>query len=152
MAERTGKPLTRLSAFWDASALVPLCVRQGATPQAIALYKSYEVVVWWATSVEIASALACLVRMKQLATGEWSQAGRLATALADAWSVVQPSDVLRTKATMLLNHFDLRAADALQLAVALEWCGNAPQGRVFVAADRALLQAAVLHGFDGKQV
>ena len=26
--EKNGRPVTRLSAFWDASALVPLCVRQ----------------------------------------------------------------------------------------------------------------------------
>lgn len=152
MAERTGKPVTRLSAFWDTSALVPLCVRQGSTPQAITLYKSYEVVVWWATSVEIASALARLVRMKQLNSGEWSQARKLAATLADTWSVVQPSDALRAQATLLVNQYDLRAADALQLAAAMEWCGNAPQGRVFVAADQSLLQAAALGGFDSKQI
>jgi len=56
----------RVPAFWDSSALVPLCVRQGITPRAIALYKLYDAVVWWATPVEIASALARLVRMKQL--------------------------------------------------------------------------------------
>jgi predicted nucleic acid-binding protein len=152
MAERTGKPVARLSAFWDTSALVPLCVRQGTTPQAITLYKSYEVVVWWATSVEIASALARLVRMKQLDPGEWIQARGLAAALADAWSVVQPSDALRAQAALLVNHYDLRAADALQLAAALEWCGNTPQGRVFVTADQTLLQAAILSGFEGSPI
>jgi len=38
MAGRTGKPVTRRPAFWDAIALVPLCVRQSMTLQAIALY------------------------------------------------------------------------------------------------------------------
>jgi uncharacterized protein len=152
MAERAGKSITRPSAFWDASALVPLCVHQGRTPQAIALYKSYEVVVWWATSVEIASALARLVRMKQLNPGDWAQARRLAGDLADSWSVVQPSDALRAKATVLLNQYDLRAADALQLAAALEWCESMPRGRAFVCSDQALLQAAILNGFEGKAV
>jgi len=46
MAGRTGKPVTRRPAFWDASALVPLCVWQSMTPPAIALYKSYGAVVW----------------------------------------------------------------------------------------------------------
>jgi hypothetical protein len=73
MARRTGKPVAQLSAFWDASALVPLCVRQGITPRAIAQYKSYDVIVWWATPVEIASALARLVRMKRLDSGDWDQ-------------------------------------------------------------------------------
>jgi predicted nucleic acid-binding protein len=72
----------------------------------------------------------------------------LAAALADAWSVVQPSDALRAQAALLVNHHDLRAADALQLAAALEWCGNTPQGRVLVTADQALLQAAILSGFE----
>jgi hypothetical protein len=37
----------RIPAFWDTSALVPLCVRQGVTPGAIALYKVHDAVVWW---------------------------------------------------------------------------------------------------------
>jgi predicted nucleic acid-binding protein len=152
MAERAGKPIVRPSAFWDASALVPLCVRQGITPQAVDLYKAYAVVVWWSTPVEIASALARLVRMKQLDSDEWAQSRRLAETLADAWSVVQPSDSLRTQAAQLVNQYDLRAADALQLAAALEWRGNANQGRVFIAADRALLQAAILNGFEGTPI
>jgi hypothetical protein len=39
----------RIPAFWDTTALVPLCVRQGVTPGAIALYKVHDAVVWWAT-------------------------------------------------------------------------------------------------------
>jgi len=34
-------------------------------PRAIAQYKSYDVIVWWETRVEIASALARLVRMRR---------------------------------------------------------------------------------------
>jgi predicted nucleic acid-binding protein len=139
-------------AFWDASALVPLCVGQTTTPRAIALYKSYEAVVWWATPVEIASALARLVRMQQLDSGDCAKARRLAAALADAWFVIQPSDALRTKATQLVDRFDLRAADALQLAAALEWCQDIPQGRVFLTADQRLREAAVLAGFDAKPI
>jgi predicted nucleic acid-binding protein len=152
MAERAGKAVTRPSAFWDTSALVPLCVRQRSTSQAITLYKGYEVVVWWATAVEIASALARLARMKQLDSGAWVQARGLAAALAERWSVVQPSDALRAHATRLVNQYDLRAADALQLAAALEWCEKLPQGRVFVTADQALQQAALVSGFDSKQL
>ena len=67
----------RVSAFWDTSALVPLCVRQGVTPRALALYKSYEAVVWWATPVEIASALARLVRMQQIDAADCAKARKL---------------------------------------------------------------------------
>jgi len=95
MARRTARPVKRSSAFWDTSALVPLCVRQSTTPRAIALYKSCEAVVWWTTPVEIASALARLVRMKQLNSSDWAKAGKLATDLAGAWSVMQPSEAKR---------------------------------------------------------
>ena len=88
--------------------------------------------------------------MKQLDPLEWTQARKLADVLADAWWVVQPSDALGVQATLLVNRHGLRAADALQLAAALEWCGNAPQSRVFVTADQALLQAAVTSGFEDK--
>ena len=152
MARRTRKPVTRLSAFWDASALVPLCVRQGITPRAIAHYKSYDVIVWWATPVEIASALARLVRMKQLDSADWTKARKLAKNLADSWSLIQPSNVLRSKAIEVVERYDLRAADALQLAAALTWREDAPPGRVFLTADQKLREAAQLSGFDAKEI
>ena len=150
MARRTGRPVTRVSAFWDTSALVPLCARQGTSPRAMALYQIHDVVVWWSTPVEVASALARLVRMRQLAAGDYSKARKLAEVLADSWSVIQPSDALRAHATQLVERLELRAADALQLAAALEWCEHAPQGRVFLTADQKLREAALLSGFDAR--
>ena len=141
----------RVPAFWDSSALVPLCVGQGVTPRAIALYELHEAVVWWATPVEIASALARLVRMKQLDPSDWTKARKLAKRLADSWSVIQPSDGLRAKSTQLVDRYDLRAADSFQLAAALEWCEDDPQGRVFLTADGRLREAARSSGFDAKQ-
>jgi predicted nucleic acid-binding protein len=41
----------------------------------------------------------------------------------------------------------LSAADALQLAAALEWCEGKPQGNVFLTFDRRLREAAGLAGF-----
>jgi len=150
MAGRTGKPLTRFPAFWDASALVPLCVRQRVTRSAIVLYKTYDPVVWWSTPVEIASALARLVRMNQLDTRDWVKAAKLARSLAGWWSVIQPSDALRASSMQLVDRYDLRAADSLQLAAALEWCEHAPQGRIFLTTDQKLREAALLSGFDAK--
>jgi predicted nucleic acid-binding protein len=122
------------------------------TPRAIALYRTYEAVVWWTTPVEIASGLARLARMKQLDSSDWARARQLSAALADAWFVIQPSDALRAQATQLVDRYDLRAADALQLAAALEWCQDAPQGRVFLTADQRLREAAILTGFDGRKM
>ena len=152
MAGRTRRPVARPSAFWDASALVPLCVRQSITPRVIQLYQQYEVIVWWATPVEMASALARLLRMKQLAPRDWAEARKLATDVADTWFVVQPSDALRAKSMQLVERYDLRAADTLQLAAALEWCEGVPQGRVFLTSDQKLRDAALLCGFDAKQI
>lgn len=144
--------MMRVPAFWDTSALVPLCVRQSITPSAIALYKLHEAVVWWATPVEIASALARLVRMKQLDTNDWTKARKLAKRLAESWAVLQPSDALREKSMQIVDRYDLRAADSFQLAAALEWCEDAPHGRVFLTADQQLREAALLSGFDAKQI
>ena len=152
MAGRKARPLDRPSAFWDTSALVPLCVRQSMTPRVIALYKKSQAVVWWTTPVEIASGLARLLRMNQLDPSAWSKASKLATALADAWSVIQPSEAVRSKAIQLVGRYDLRAADALQLAAALVWCEELPQGRIFLTADQKLQEAAMLSGFDVKQI
>jgi predicted nucleic acid-binding protein len=152
MAGRTGKPVTRVPAFWDASALVPLCVKQGMTSRAISLYKAYDPIVWWATPVEIASALARLFRMNQLHAHDWAKAGKLARSLAGWWSVIQPSDALRASAIQLVDRYDLRAADSFQLAAALEWCEYAPQGRIFLTTDQKLREAALLSGFDAQQM
>jgi len=152
MAGRAGRPLERPLAFWDTSALVPLCAHQGITPRVVALYRSYGVVVWWTTPVEIASALRRLVRMKQLTPDDWSVSCRLALELAESWRVIHPSSSLRASAVQLVDRYDLKAADALQLAAGLEWCEKIPQDRVFLAADQKLREAAVLSGFDGKAI
>jgi predicted nucleic acid-binding protein len=152
MARRAGKPLARPAAFWDASALVPLCVRQGNSHSVGALYDRYELVVWWATPVEMASALARLVRTRDISSSERAKAAQVAMALADEWSVIEPSNALRANAARLVEQYELRAADALQLAAALEWCEQAPFGDVFLTADQKLREAAILSGFDGKQL
>ena len=94
MARRAG-PLAQTSAFWDASAVAPLCVIQTSTPSVISLYKYYPAVVWWATPVEIASALARLVRTREISSNEWAKARQVAMALADGRCVIQKSNALR---------------------------------------------------------
>jgi predicted nucleic acid-binding protein len=149
---RGARPLARTSAFWDASALVPLCVIQSTTPSVVSLYKSYPAVVWWATPVEIASALARLLRTREISTSNCAKARQVAVALADEWSVIQPSNALRDHAMRLVDRYDLKAADAMQLAAALDWCENVPRGEIFLTADQRLREAAVLSGFDGKAI
>jgi hypothetical protein len=52
-------------AFWDSSALVPLCVHQQSSAAARQLLRQYSIVVWWSTSVEIRSAFERLLRLGQ---------------------------------------------------------------------------------------
>jgi predicted nucleic acid-binding protein len=127
-------------------------MRQSITPHAISLCKTYDIVVWWATPVEIASALARLLRIKQLDSRDWANASDLAKKLSSVWSVIEPSDSLRATAMQLVDRYDLRAADSLQLAATLEWCEYVPQGRVFLTSDQKLRDAALLAGFDAMQL
>lgn len=142
----------RVTAFWESSALVPLCVRQSITPSIASLFRVYEIIVWWATPVEISSVLGRLLRMKQIEANDYARARKLAKNLADLWAVVQPSDSLRNRAMQLVGRYDLRAADALQLSAALAWCEDVPTGRVFLTSDEKLREAALLAGFDAKPI
>jgi hypothetical protein len=75
----------------------------------------------------------------------------LSTLLSSSKEIL-PSANVREIAFRQLERFPLRAADALQLAAALVWCGERPRDRWFVCADRPLAAAAVEAGFDVKSV
>jgi predicted nucleic acid-binding protein len=134
-------------AFWDASVLVTLCVNQTPTPQAILFQRKYRIAVWWATHVEIASALASSLRRQEITPNEFAQAKLQADGLARLWDVIEPSAKIALDARTLLERYPLRAADALQLAAALEWCEGKPKSNVFLSFDRRLREAAGLAGF-----
>jgi len=90
--------------------------------------------------------------MNQISVADWTQARKAMLLLEDRWLVIQPSQALRAKAGKLVESYDLRAADAFQLAAALQWCEDTPHERVFLTADDRLLQAATLNGFDAQRV
>jgi predicted nucleic acid-binding protein len=135
-------------AFWDSSALVPLCVHQQASLTARRLAKQYGVVVWWCTPVEVRSAVERLLRTGQLSAAEYAGAGKRLEQMTRGWREVSPSDSLRSEAERLLSQFSLRAADAMQLAAAMTWTMGRPQGRIFICGDAALLEAARQLGFQ----
>ncbi|HEX2164386.1 MAG TPA: PIN domain-containing protein, partial [Thermoanaerobaculia bacterium] len=60
---------------------------------------------------------------------------------------IAPGEEVRRQASRLLRVHDLRAADSLQLAAALVWCSDRPEGQAFVSLDRRLRDAAELEGF-----
>jgi predicted nucleic acid-binding protein len=135
-------------AFWDSSALVPLCVQQQATPIAESMSKKYGMVVWWAAPVEVRSAFARLLRMGQLASSGNVQAQVVLARLRSKWSEISPDPSLRGQAEDLLDRFTLKAADALQLAAGLSWTSGRPRNRAFVSGDAQLLDAARQLGFQ----
>lgn len=134
-------------AFWDSSVLVPLCVEQASTARAYRLRSKYQMAVWWATQVETASALARQLRQQEITSGDHAHALLQVQGLANLWRVIQPSANILATACSLLELYPLRAADALQLAAALEWCEGKPKGRVFLSFDQRLREAAMLAGF-----
>jgi hypothetical protein len=60
----------RENAFWDASALVPLCVHEMTSQRANSHIRKYLPVVWWGSSIEVHGAIARLHRSGKLQDGE----------------------------------------------------------------------------------
>jgi hypothetical protein len=135
-------------AFWDSSALIPLCVRQIHSARARQLYTSYGVAVWWATPVEMMSGLTRLERMGEIGRDEFTAAKQAAQALAKIWDSVEASPSIAAQASSLLEIHPLRAADALQLAAAMDYFEQTPRGYVFITADQRLADAARRSGFS----
>ncbi|MFH1568339.1 MAG: type II toxin-antitoxin system VapC family toxin [Gemmatimonadota bacterium] len=134
--------------FWDASAVVPLCVEEEGTALLQGLLDADPaMVVWWSTPVEAASAFARVRRMGGLDQSEEQVARELLAAYAGAWTEMQPSVTLRNRALRLLAVHDLRSADALQLAAAVGWAGEGEDMKEFVCLDRRLADAARREGF-----
>jgi predicted nucleic acid-binding protein len=112
------------------------------------LRRDPEAVVWWGSRVECASALARMSRGGEIAERLQHDVRRRLAALWRRFLEVQPGAELRERAVRLLNLHPLRAADALQLAAALEWCGEETSDAGFVCLDGRLRAAAAREGFD----
>lgn len=142
-----------MTAFWDTSALVPLCCFHPQTAKARQTVHTHNrQVVWWGTVIEAVSSLNRLTREGTLNAIENKQAFARLTYLRDRWNEVQPTEEVRERAERLLPIQSLRAAAALQLAAALVWCRGRPQGRVLIGADRNLDEAAAAEGFTTIQL
>jgi predicted nucleic acid-binding protein len=140
--------MSKEPAFWDASALVPLCVHDRNSRQAQLQLRQSLPVVWWASSIEVHSALARLHRHGNLTEAEKKGALARLDLLSGAWREILPSDSLRDLARQLLDTYELRAADSLQLAAALTWCQQRPSRRAFLSADQRLSKCATTAGFS----
>ncbi len=135
--------------FWDSSAIIPLCLKERASEAVKSLMKDNEdIVVWWTTYIECLSALSRRQREGVLTSGDAGKARAVLSALAAAWSEVQPTEMVRLRAERLLSIHPLRAADALQLAAALVWAQETPRGLEFVCLDQNLRESSLKEGFS----
>lgn len=134
--------------FWDSSGIVPLLARQALTTFAAATFEADpQITVWWGTPVECVSALARLEREAGITSEAMGAAVRRLRRISDAWDEVQPSVRIRDLAQRLLRSHNLRGADALQLAAAIEVAGDHAPALDFVCFDRRLAEAAGREGF-----
>jgi hypothetical protein len=134
--------------FWDASAIVPLCIDEAHTETVRGIAKhDGALVAWWGSLVEAYSAFARLRRDNVLSSEDETEALAVLSVLADAWTEIEPSDDLREITRRLLQNYPLQAADSLQLAAAVAWSGKTPKGHHFVCLDARLREAAVKEGF-----
>jgi predicted nucleic acid-binding protein len=134
--------------FWDASALIPLCLQERLSSRLKRLAQQDEsLVVWWGSPVECLSAFARLRREAVLGESDEEQARHILRVLQGAWTEVEPTHAVREQAGRVLRLHPLRAADALQLAAALVWSQGDPVGHDFVCLDQRLKEAAQREGF-----
>jgi predicted nucleic acid-binding protein len=134
--------------FWDSSALVPLLVNESTSKGVLReLERDAEVLTWWATEVECASALCRLERDGSLDADGLAEAIARLNELTPSLQVIQPTPRVRAVAVRLLRIHPLRSADALQLAAALEGSENEPATLPFVTLDERLARSAGREGF-----
>lgn len=133
--------------FWDSSAILPLAVFE---PNSTVLRRLVEgdtaMTVWWASPIEVWSALARRRRKGPLDASEERDARQRIAELSAAWTEILPSEEVQALAGALLLRHPLRASDALQLAAAITAAGVPPRAP-FVTLDARLAEAAAREGF-----
>ena len=137
--------------FWEASAVAALCLEESRSPDVDRLLREDPgMTVWWATSVECASAIARHRRAGTLSADDEDAAFDVLDRLSSVWYEIQAGRLLRSYAFRVLRVHPLRAGDALQLAAALVWAGTPASGPTpaveIVTLDNRVAEAARLEG------
>jgi predicted nucleic acid-binding protein len=141
-----------MSAFWESSAVLHICVPGQASSRAKSLLREHSPVVWWTAPAEVRSALERLRRESAISATAYAASNRRLAELLASWREIQPTQPLRDVACSLLARFPLRASDALHLAAALVWSKQIPRGRLFICNDKRLTMAARSVGFETAEV
>jgi predicted nucleic acid-binding protein len=133
--------------FWDASAVVPLIIKEAGSELVRPwLRDDPDMVLWILSRLELVSAIERRARERKLTARQRTLAlGRIERLSKDAHEV---SDVaaVRSRAVPLLARHPLRAADAVQLSAALVVADPEPSSLTLVALDRRLAEAAQREG------
>lgn len=132
--------------YWDASALVALCVAE-ATTNALRSLAAGGIVTWSVSAVEIASAIERRSREGGMTAAERAAARSTLNELAAAWTEISAIGPVCERALRLVASHPLRAADAMQLGAALVGVADRPSGHAFVCTDIRLRAAAAREGF-----
>ena len=91
--------------------------------------------MWWATTVEIRSAISRLHAEGVITAKGRQQASARLEVLRQEWHEITPSEQARRLAEDLPDVYGLRALDSFQLAAALVWCREKPRNRIFVCDE-----------------
>ncbi len=135
--------------FWDSSAAFAVLAGQvGADLLEPLLEDDPQVTLWWATTVELASAASRLWREGQIDATRLSDLFATIDQFVTEAAEIDPIDQVRRTAIRMLRAYSLRAADAMQLAAALVWMDHDPNGAGFVCVDKRLRDAAEREGFS----
>lgn len=105
-------------------------------------------VVWWGTWVECSVTVSRLRREEILGDDSQEETRAALDDLAADWQEVEPTGELRLLAMLVSKAHPLKAADCLQLAAALRWCGGNTDGADFACLDNRLRRVAEDEGFD----
>ena len=134
--------------YWDASALVPLFIKEPSTPE-VESWRAVDpgITTWMMTRVEVVSAVARRKREWPQLAALWDSAIRDVNEVALRWIEIWDVEATRLHAERIIMDHPLRAADALQLGAALVAADGDPQSLELVTLDRRLAEAAQREGF-----
>ena len=134
--------------FWDASALVPLFIRETKSSEVESWRAAdHGMTTWMMTRIEVVSAVARRKREQPELAALWERAIREVHEVAARWIEIWDADATRRHAERIVMEHPLRTADALQLGAALVAADGDPQSLELVTLDRRLADAARREGF-----
>ena len=134
--------------FWDASALVPLFIRETKSSE-VESWRAADprMTTWMMTRIEVVSAVSRRKREQPELAALWERAIREVHEVAARWIEIWDADATRRRAERIVMEHPLRTADALQLGTALVAADGDPQSLELVTLDRRLADAARREGF-----